>query len=317
MSDVMDFNEHLIASDYAYTAKNLDVMQMNLGKLCNLSCKHCHVEAGPKRTEIMPWSVMEACLLVFEKYKMKTIDITGGAPEMNPNFEKLLRKAAKISSHVIVRTNLVILKEEKYAHFLDLYKELKIEVVCSLPYYRPDTMNRVRGDGTFETSIEILQKLNQLGYGREEGLVLNLVYNPSGAFFAPPQETMEAEYKYHLKKDFAIDFNHLFTIINNPVGRFGAFLKRSDNYDGYLKKLEESFNPATLEGMMCRFQLSVSYDGSVYDCDFNQAIDLKITSDKTIFDLVCEDYSPRKIQFKNHCYACTAGQGSSCGGATN
>lgn len=316
MNCVANFNEHLSSSKYRYTAKEPDVLQMNLGKLCNLSCKHCHVAAGPNRTEIMPWSVMEACLMVYKKYNMKTIDITGGAPEMNPDFERLLRSAAKLSSHVIVRTNLVILKEEKYAHLMELYKELGIEVVCSLPYYSADTMNRVRGTHTFETSIEVLHELNRLGYGREKRLVLNLVYNPSGAFFAPPQASMEQEYKYHLKKDFDIDFNHLFTIVNNPVGRFETFLKRTDNYDNYLKKLEDAFNPQTLEYMMCRFQLSVGYDGTVYDCDFNQALDKEISLKKNIWELAKEDYSPREIVFENHCYACTAGQGSSCGGAT-
>jgi len=316
MKKIMDFETRIEEPAFCHTADKLSVLQMNVGRRCNLHCKHCHVDAGPDRIELMSRKVIDACLLVYKKYHMDTIDITGGAPEMNPYFSYLLRQASDISSHVIVRTNLVILEDEQYMEYCNLYKELGVEIVCSLPYYAPDPMNQVRGDHTFESAIRVLQKLNQLGYGREKELVLHLVYNPSGAFFAPPQEVMEQEYKQHLKAEYNIDFNNLFTIINNPVGRFGEFLLRTDNYDSYLETLADAFNPDTLERMMCRFQLSVGYDGGVYDCDFNQAINQRIRSGKDIFALAQEEYQPREIYFANHCYACTAGQGSSCGGAT-
>ena len=244
------------------------------------------------------------------------IDITGGAPEMNPHFQWFLENACKICDHVIVRTNLVILLEEKYAPLMQVYKDNKVEVVCSLPYYRAKEMDKVRGDGTFEGAIQVLKMLNDLGYGKDPELVLNMVYNPAGAFFPPEQTAMEATYKEKLGKDFGICFNHLFTITNNPIGRFGEFLKRSGNLEGYMKKLHGAFNPGTLPSMMCRFQVSVGYDGALYDCDFNQAGELPVLTGETIFDMVGKPYRKRKICFDKHCYGCTAGQGSSCGGAT-
>ncbi|MFV0364488.1 MAG: arsenosugar biosynthesis radical SAM (seleno)protein ArsS [Suipraeoptans sp.] len=314
--NVPEFESLINDEEIKYTADSLSILQMNLGRLCNLACKHCHVSAGPNRTEIMSKDVMQACLNVYEKYGLSTIDITGGAPEMNPHFKWLVEEASKICSHVIVRTNLVILEEEGYSNYIDMYKKNKVEIVCSLPYYEADTMDRVRGANTFDSAIRVLGKLNEVGYGIEAGLTLNLVYNPAGAFFPPPQEAMEAEYKAKLKDKYGIEFNSLFTIMNNPIGRFGDFLKRSNNYDGYMVKLYEAFNADTLESMMCRSQISVGYDGRVYDCDFNQGVHKEILSGKTIFDLEKEDYTKRKIYFANHCYACTAGQGSSCGGAT-
>lgn len=315
LNNIPDFYERL-KEEEKYTSGSLEVMQINVGKLCNLSCKHCHVEAGPGRKEIMERKVMEACLEVCREQKIKTIDITGGAPEMNPDFEWLVKQACEICDHVIVRTNLVILKEGKYSHLMKLYADRHVELVCSLPYYRAKEMNRVRGDGTFETAIEVLKDLNQIGYGNQPELVLNMVYNPAGAFFPPRQEAMEIEYKERLWREYGIVFNHLFTITNNPAGRFLAFLKRTGNLEIYMKKLSDSFNSATLPGLMCRFQISVGYDGKVYDCDFNQAADLPIESGETIFDMKGKPFRKRKIVLGNHCYGCTAGQGSSCGGAT-
>lgn len=310
------FQSKLEGTDVEYTEDKLSVMQVNVGKLCNLTCKHCHVNAGPNRTEIMGREVMEAILKVSEEQKVETIDITGGAPEMNPHFQWFLENACKICDHVIVRTNLVILLEEKYAPLMQVYKDNKVEVVCSLPYYRAKEMDKVRGDGTFEGAIQVLKMLNDLGYGKDPELVLNMVYNPAGAFFPPEQTAMEAIYKEKLGKDFGICFNHLFTITNNPIGRFGEFLKRSGNLEGYMKKLHGAFNPGTLQSMMCRFQVSVGYDGALYDCDFNQAGELPVLTGETIFDMVGKPYKKRKICFDKHCYGCTAGQGSSCGGAT-
>ena len=235
---------------------------------------------------------------------------------MNPDFEWLAGEACKICDHVIVRTNLVILKEEKYRHLPQFYADHKIEVVCSLPYYRAKEMDRVRGSGTFDQAIQVIQELNALGYGKKPDLVLNMVYNPAGAFFPPVQSAMEKEYKARLGEDYGIVFNQLFTITNNPMGRFEAFLKRSGNLESYMKKLSDAFNEETLPGLMCRFQISVGYDGKVYDCDFNQAAEMPVLTGQSIFDMAGKPYQRRKICMADHCYGCTAGQGSSCGGAT-
>nr|WP_308000146.1 arsenosugar biosynthesis radical SAM (seleno)protein ArsS [uncultured Merdimonas sp.] len=310
------FETRMTNEEYGYTTDRLDVMQINVGRLCNLACKHCHVEAGPNRTEVMSRDVMEACFKVCREQQVGTIDITGGAPEMNPDFEWLAGEACKICDHVIVRTNLVILKEEKYRHLPQFYADHKIEVVCSLPYYRAKEMDRVRGSGTFDQAIQVIQELNALGYGKKPDLVLNMVYNPAGAFFPPVQSAMEKEYKARLGEDYGIVFNQLFTITNNPMGRFEAFLKRSGNLESYMKKLSDAFNEETLPGLMCRFQISVGYDGKVYDCDFNQAAEMPVLTGQSIFDMAGKPYQRRKICMADHCYGCTAGQGSSCGGAT-
>lgn len=311
----VDSFEGRVEGPFQYTEGSLDVLQINVGRLCNLACKHCHVEAGPNRTEIMGREVMEACLSVCREQQVKTVDITGGAPEMNPDFQWFVEEVCKICSHVIVRTNLVILLEEGYRHLPKFYADHGIEVVCSLPYYRAKEMDRVRGDGSFDAAIRVLKELNRLGYGREEGLVLNMVYNPAGAFFPPAQNAMEKEYKARLLADYGIVFNQLFTITNNPTGRFFSFLERSGNLESYMQKLYGAFNKETLGGLMCRYQISVGYDGAVYDCDFNQAAELPVSTKETIFDMVGKPYAPRKICFGNHCYGCTAGQGSSCAGA--
>ena len=294
----------------------MKVLQVNVGRMCNLACKHCHVEAGPHRTETMSKEVMEACLRAYSNWGFQTIDITGGAPEMNPNFRWFVEEACKICDHVIVRTNMVILLEEGYTDLPEFYAKNKVEINVSMPHYKARTMNRQRGNEVFERSIEVLKKLNSLGYGRDSELVLNMVYNPAGAFFPPDQAAMEKEYKAALSRDYGIEFNNLFCITNNPIGRFGQFLVNSGNFEGYMSKLHGAFNPATLENMMCRFQISVGWDGRLYDCDFNQAADMEISTRETIFDIAAKPYSPRPIVFDKHCYACTAGAGSSCGGTT-
>lgn len=316
LQDIPAFEEMIEEEELKSTEEKLSVMQINVGRRCNLACKHCHVSAGPNRTEVMSRDVMEAVLAVLREQKIETIDITGGAPEMNPDFEWLVNEACKVCAHVIVRTNLVILLEEGYQHLPEFYADHKVEVVCSLPYYKAKEMDKVRGDGSFDKAITAIKMLNELGYGRNPELVLNMVYNPAGAFFPPVQSAMEQEYKGRLYADYGIVFNHLFTITNNPTGRFGAFLMRSGNLKGYMANLYESFNAATLPGMMCRYQLSVGYDGQLYDCDFNQAADMPVLSGETIFDIVGKPYEKRKICFDKHCYACTAGAGSSCGGTT-
>ncbi|EJE7235525.1 radical SAM/Cys-rich domain protein [Clostridium sporogenes] len=313
---IPSFESKVTNKDFCKTNKSLTTMQINIGKLCNLACKHCHVEAGPSRTEIMNLETMKDCLQVFKENNFSILDITGGAPEMNPNFEWLVKEAIKIGAKVIVRSNLVILREEKYKHLLEFYAENKVEVVCSLPYYSAKDADRQRGEGVFNESINILKKLNKLGYGKDESLVLNLVYNPGGAFLPPPQECLELEYKQKLKKEYEITFNNLFTITNNPVGRFGAFLKRSNNLEGYMERLSNNFNSSTVENMMCRNQLSIAWDGKLYDCDFNQTLGWTVNGKNHISMLKGNPIEKRQISLGNHCYACTAGSGSSCGGST-
>lgn len=313
---IPDFESCIKNETVKLTSDALDVLQVNIGKLCNLNCKHCHVEAGPGRNEVMNKNVMEACLKLCHQYGFKTIDITGGAPEMNPDFEWFVEESKKVCGHVIVRTNLVIMMDKLYSHLPQFYTNHKVELVCSLPYYRPKDVNRQRGDNVFEDSIKVLKKLNELGYGRDPELILNIVYNPGGAFLPPDQNSIEKEYKSRLEAEYGISINRVLTITNSPIGRFAKFLIRSGNLEDYMLKLYKSFNPATLESMMCRKQLSVSWDGKLYDCDFNQAADLPIISAETITDCLNKPYGKRHIRFGNHCFACTAGQGSSCGGAT-
>ena len=311
ISSVPDFKE-VVDKACLQTADSLDVLQMNIGRRCNLACKHCHVLSGPGRTEEMTRDVMDAALAYAKEQNIAVIDITGGAPEMNPDFRYLVENASKIAKKVIVRTNLVILTEEGYTDLPEFYAGQGVEIVCSLPYYRALEMNKVRGDHSFEKSIAGLQRLNEIGYGKNEKLVLNLVYNPAGAFFPPDQCAMEKEYKERLGADFGISFNSLYTLYNNPLGRFGAFLARTKNLEGYLKKLYSAFNPVAAQSIMCRFQLSVDYDGKIYDCDFNLAAGLPCRlPEKTIFCLLGKPYKKRAILVDKHCYACTAGAGSS------
>lgn len=301
---------------YCMTHETLDVMQVNMGKKCNLSCKHCHIEAGLDRPEMMSREVMEACLQVFAKNDFTTLDITGGAPEMNPHFEWFVEQAAQRQIHIILRTNLVILEKEEYRHLPERFAETGVEIVASLPYYSEKDTDRQRGQGVFSSCLAMLQKLNRLGYGTSPELVLNLVYNPGGAFLPPNQAALTMDYRNKLADLYGISFNWLYTITNNPIGRFGDFLQRSGNMNSYLNRLAASYNPATVENMMCRSQLSVGWDGLLYDCDFNQALGLTINGINQIKDLIDHPITTRKIVFGNHCYACTAGAGSSCGGAT-
>ena len=293
------------------TEEHLDVLQMNIGRKCNLLCKHCHVNAGPARTEEMSKEVMDACLTFAKEQNIATIDITGGAPEMNPHLEYLIEESSRICNHVIIRTNLVILLEEEYEQLMEVYTKNKVEIVCSLPYYRAAEMDKVRGEGSFDKAIEVIKHLNAIGYGRNPELVLNMVYNPAGAFFPPDQEAMEKEYKQKLSQDFGIEFNSLYTLYNNPMGRFGAFLQRSGNLKRYMKKLFDAFNADTVGALMCRTQISVDYDGQLYDCDFNLAAGIPVVGNQKIFDVTGKPYQVRKIRMDKHCYACTAGAGSS------
>lgn len=303
------FFEKVENKKFLYTS-SMDIMQLNIGKICNLACKHCHVEAGPHRKEYMKKEIMDDCLYVLKKHNFKVMDITGGAPEMMPNFEYLVEESRKIAKEVIVRTNLTILLDEKYSHLIDFYAKNRVTIFCSLPFYTKEITDGVRGVGVYEDSIEVLKKLNAVGYGKE--LPLNLVYNPDGAFLPDSQESLETEYRKKLLDEYGIIFTNLFTITNNPIGRFGMRLYKKDKLKNYMLKLFNAYNEDTVEFLMCRNEINVSYDGYIFDCDFNQALDLKINSDKVhISDYKNCDFPKRKIALGNHCYGCTAGAGSS------
>ncbi|AKA67654.1 arsenosugar biosynthesis radical SAM (seleno)protein ArsS [Clostridium scatologenes] len=316
LDGIPSFSEKVQGQDFCMTKPQLDIMQMNITNCCNLGCKHCHVNADPTHTKMMSRKIMKDCLQVFEENNFSVLDITGGSPEMNPDFQWLVEEASRKNIHTIVRSNLVILTEEGYTHFPDLYAKHKVEIVASLPYYSEKDTDRQRGNGVFKACIDMLKKLNKLGYGKTSDLVLNLVYNPGGAFLPPKQDSLTLEYKKKLMDKYEITFNQLYTITNNPIGRFGDFLVRSGNLKPYMNRLVSAFNPAALENMMCRNQFSVGIDGTLYDCDFNQARGWTIEGVHQIQDLKGKPITSRKIVFGNHCYACTAGSGSSCGGTT-
>jgi radical SAM/Cys-rich protein len=297
----------------------LEIFQINVGKMCNQVCKHCHVDAGPDRKEIMTRETMQQCLdILAANPSFKTVDLTGGAPELNPDFRWFVEGIKKLNKHIIVRCNLtIILANKKYNDLPQFFKQHNIEVVSSLPFYSKDRTDRQRGDGVFEDSIKALHMLNDVGYGMEGSeLRLNLVYNPAGAFLPPSQITLEKEFKQALKKDFNISFHSLFAITNLPISRFLDYLLQSNNYEKYMEKLLAAYNPAAAVHVMCRNTLSISWDGFIYDCDFNQMLDMKVDcSAKHISQFNYSLLSNRKIVVNQHCYGCTAGAGSSCGGA--
>lgn len=296
---------------------NLDTLQINLGKMCNQECKHCHVDAGPDRKEIMTRETMQYCLDVIQENSIKIVDLTGGAPEMNPDFRWFVESIRAISTDIkiIVRCNLTIILANKKYHDLPLFfKENQIEVVSSLPYFAARRTDAQRGDGVFDKSIKALQLLNEVGYGTSENLILNLVYNPTGTFLPASQSGLEKEFKSALDRKFGIKFNSLFAITNLPVSRFLDYLIQTDKYEEYLDKLIEAYNPTAAENVMCRSMISVSWDGYLYDCDFNQMLDMKLSDVDHIKDYNGKTLLNRKIKVLNHCYGCTAGAGSSCGG---
>jgi radical SAM/Cys-rich protein len=293
-----------------------EIFQINVGKMCNQVCKHCHVDAGPDRKEIMSRETMQQCLDALSKSGIKAVDLTGGAPEMNPDFRWLVEELKKLDKHVIVRCNLtIILAHEKYADLPEFFRKHQIEVISSLPYFAARRTDAQRGEGVFEKSIEALKLLNQMGYGVDPELRLNLVYNPSGAFLPGAQSDLELEFKHKLKEGWGIQFNNLYAITNLPVSRFLEYLVASGNYTDYMQKLAAAYNPIAAAGVMCRNTISVSWDGYLYDCDFNQMLEMKVGSKvQHVKDFDLEVLSKRFIVINQHCYGCTAGAGSSCGG---
>jgi radical SAM/Cys-rich protein len=294
------------------------VFQINIGKLCNQTCAHCHVDAGPdKKVENMSRETLQKCLDILAKSDIPTVDITGGAPEMNPHFRWFVQECRKLGKNVMNRCNLTIIEANPvYYDLPEFFAENKIQVISSLPYFTKNRTDSQRGDGVFEDSIKALHRLNAVGYGKEgSGLTLDLVYNPSGAFLPGSQSALEHEFKLQMKRRYDIDFNSLFVITNLPISRFLDYLLESGNYHDYMTSLVEAFNPATVDGLMCRYTLSISWDGFIYDCDFNQMLDLKVNSNvKHIDDFDVKSLSERSIVVNQHCYGCTAGAGSSCGG---
>ena len=298
---------------------SVEILQINIGYMCNQTCEHCHVDAGPDRKEGMTKQTMQYCLDAIDNSEVKTVDITGGAPEMNPHFVWLIEQLSMRDIHIIIRSNLTILMaNKKYHSYPDLFKKHHVEVIASLPCYTKENTDKQRGDGVFAASISALKMLNSVGYGMHAtGLELNLVFNPIGPSIAPNQETLEMDYKKLLRDDFDIEFNKLYTITNLPISRFLDYLVAAGRYQEYMTKLVEAFNPSAAASVMCRNTISVSWDGALYDCDFNQMLEMKVDKKAAqhIREFERNSLEERKIAVNNHCYGCTAGAGSSCQGS--
>lgn len=307
-------------NEFPLKPHSIEVFQLNIGKLCNQTCLHCHVDAGPDKTkENMSRKDLETCLTIIRDVPgITTVDITGGAPEMHPDFRWFVRECRKLGKKVINRCNLtIIMANKKYRDLPEFFRDNQVHLVSSLPYYSKNRTDKQRGDGVFEDSIAALKLLNEVGYGQEgSGLVLDLVYNPAGAFLPAGQEVLEPQFKAQLKRKFDIVFNSLFAITNLPINRFLEYLIESGNYKDYMQTLLEAYNPSTIDGIMCRSMISVSWDGYIYDCDFNQMLELKVDcpSNNHIDDFDAKQLLNRDIIVNQHCYGCTAGAGSSCGG---
>lgn len=313
-----EFDAALAAADLdPLTAAGLDVLQVNVGKLCNQTCRHCHVDAGPDRTEVMSRNTFEQCLAALERTGIGTVDITGGAPELNPHFRWFVSASRALGRHVIDRCNLTVLLTGPHRDLPEFLAAHQVEVVCSLPDHRAAATDRQRGDGVFEASIEGLRLLNGVGYGDgSSGLRLVLVSNPVGALLPGPQKALEAEWKRELLARYGVRFDALYTMTNMPISRFLEWLVESGNLEGYLRRLEGAFNAAAAARVMCRTMLSVGWDGRLYDCDFNQMLDLEVTPGlRHVSELEPATLVRRRIVTGRHCFGCTAGGGSSCGGA--
>jgi radical SAM/Cys-rich protein len=314
----ISFDEKLKACDMELRAGAVETLQVNLGKLCNQACKHCHVDAGPLRTEIMTRETVQEVLAALNKFRFSVLDITGGAPELNPSFRYLVAEARALGTHATVRHNLTVMFEPEQDDLPEFFREHQVEVISSLPYFLEQQTDAQRGRGVFDKSILALRRLNEAGYGIEgSGLVLKLVYNPVGAFLPPPQGSIEADFKRELKSRHGISFNQLLTITNMPIKRFLDYLRRSGNEERYMRKLVEAFNPAAVEGLMCRNLVSVDWRGRLYDCDFNQMLEIGVSLElpQLISGFEQEKFARRRIMTASHCFGCTAGAGSSCGGA--
>jgi radical SAM/Cys-rich protein len=324
--DATAATNHIISFDDKLAAHGLrllrsdavETLQVNVGKLCNQACKHCHVDAAPARTEIMSRETAGQVIAAVRRFRPQTLDITGGAPELNPSFRHLVAEARAAGAHVVVRHNLTVMFEPGQGDLPEFFRAHRVEVVSSLPYFLEQQTDAQRGAGVFRKSVEALRRLNAAGYGREGGgLVLNLVYNPVGAFLPPAQGAIERDFKRELLARHGVTFDRLYTITNMPIRRFLDYLRRSGNEERYMRKLVEAFNPATAEGLMCRTLVSVDWTGRLYDCDFNQMLGLGVAPElpQTIADFDPAAFAAGPIMTGAHCFGCTAGAGSSCGGA--
>ncbi|MGH9752060.1 MAG: arsenosugar biosynthesis radical SAM (seleno)protein ArsS [Blastocatellia bacterium] len=321
------FEEKLAQHGLDLAPLGVETLQVNVTRLCNQACHHCHVDASPKRTEQMSRATVDRCLEILARRAAITkLDITGGAPELNPHFDYFVEAARRLGKHIMVRHNLTVTIDgnpqtgESKRYLPEFFARHQVEVISSLPYYQEFFTDKQRGNGVFKKSIESLRLLNEQGYGKSDGkgLTLNLVYNPVGAFLPAPQERLERQFKKELEAKFGVVFNSLFTITNMPINRFKKDLERLGAYDEYMTRLAGAFNPAAASGVMCRSLISVGYDGRLYDCDFNQMLDLNLSEESggTIFDFDLDKLLNRRIILGQHCYGCAAGAGSSCGGVT-
>jgi radical SAM/Cys-rich protein len=299
-----------------------EILQVNVGKLCNLTCVHCHVNAGPRRKEIMTRDTIDRIIYWLGNTDIPTVDLTGGAPEMIPDFRYVIEqvKSLKPRRHVIDRCNLTILLERGHEDLAGFLARNKVEIIASMPCYSPENVNAQRGEGVFEGSITALQMLNSHGYGIDPDLPLHLIYNPVGAFLPPSQGELEADYKRELKKHFGIVFNKLYTLTNLSIGRFASYLRHNNKLDEYMELLIQAFNPETVDGLMCRNTISVGWRGEVYDCDFNQQLGMQWSDNggnkpMLLWEIDARSLEGREIMTDNHCFGCTAGAGSTCGGA--
>ena len=314
------FAEKLLAQALPLRHARTQVLQVNVGKLCNLTCVHCHVNAGPKRKEIMTRETIDRVLDWLAQTDIPTLDLTGGAPEMIPDFRYFVERVKSLTPprHVMDRCNLTILLEPGYEGYAEFLAKHEVEIVASMPCYSPENVNAQRGHGVFDASIAALRLLNSLGYGRNPKLPLHLVYNPNGAFLPGPQADLEADYKRELREHFEIEFNSLYTITNLPVSRFASYLKNNNKLAEYMTLLIENFNPSTVAGLMCRNTINVSWTGEVFDCDFNQMLKMQWRDRGRglhLWDIDPDAVENREVLTGEHCFGCTAGAGSSCGGA--
>jgi len=316
---MLAFEEKLVQTgQWPLRAAGIETLQVNVGKLCNQACRHCHVDAGPGRTEIMTRETAERVVEVLRRYNIANVDITGGAPELNPNFDYLVSEARALGRHVIDRCNLTVLFVDGKRYLPEFMRDHQVEITASLPCYTEENVDKQRGKGVFSPSIAALRRLNELGYGQPEtNLKLHLVYNPLGPSLPGPQESLEADYHRHLQDEHGVVFNHLYTLTNMPISRFLADLNRSGKNESYMKLLREKFNPSTVDGLMCRSLVSVGWDGTLYDCDFNQMLDLPVNHGLPNHIRNFDSFllARREIRTGQHCYGCTAGAGSSCLGA--